>query len=85
MQWGYKSSPDPTPRTDDAGRFRVTSLVPGLKYNLALADDKNAAVPDQVKWLGLAFSNLVLQPGETKELGDVRLQPFPKEKQRTGR
>jgi hypothetical protein len=71
--------PSRNPRTDDQGRFRVEGLVPGLKYNLALYDSNGAVLPEQVKWLGLVFTDLVLQSGETKELGDVRLRPFPKE------
>jgi hypothetical protein len=71
---GYKPSPDP--QTDAEGRFKVEGLAPGLKYNLALAD--MAFDFDQIKWQGLVFANLVLKPGENKDLGDVRLQPFPK-------
>ncbi len=60
------------PRTDEQGRFRVERLVPGLKYNLALIE-----LGAQPKWEGLVFANLVLKPGETKDLGDVKLQPLP--------
>jgi hypothetical protein len=73
----YKPSPDP--RTDEQGRFRVEGLIPGLRYNLALVDEKGATRLEQVKWEGLAFRDLVLKPGETKDLGDVKLRPFPKE------
>jgi hypothetical protein len=73
---GYKPSPDP--RTDAEGRFSVAGLVPGLKYHLAWPETDSAFEPDQIKWKGLAFSNLVLKPGESKDLGDVKLQPFPK-------
>jgi RNA polymerase sigma factor (sigma-70 family) len=73
---GYKPSPDPV--TDEDGRFKVEGLVPGLKYNLAWMDQNGAFDFDQIKWKGLAFSNLVLKPGETKDLGDVKLEPFPK-------
>lgn len=73
---GYKPSPDP--RTDADGNFQVEGLIPGLKYNLALRDSQGAFAWDQIKWQGLAFSNLVLKPGESKDLGDVKLQPFPK-------
>src|SRR5579883_271538 len=66
------------PRTDEQGRFRVDHLVPGLKYNLALVDERGAISIEQVKWEGLVFAKLILKAGETKELGDVRLQPFPK-------
>ena len=75
----YKAFPEP--HTDADGRFQVDRLVPGLKYNLALYDRNGAVSPDQVKWLGLAFSNLILGSGETKDLGDVTLQQIPKEKE----
>jgi protocatechuate 3,4-dioxygenase beta subunit len=70
--------PDLSPRTDEQGRFRVERLVPGLKYNLALIDDRGAFEFEQIKWEGLVFAGLVLKAGEAKELGDVKLQPFPK-------
>jgi RNA polymerase sigma factor (sigma-70 family) len=73
----YKPSQDPA--TDAEGRFRVASLVPGVKYNLAQYDPTVFA---EFRWTGLAFANVVLKPGETRDLGDVRLQPFPREKDR---
>jgi protocatechuate 3,4-dioxygenase beta subunit len=73
---GGKPSRDPV--TDADGRFEVEGLVPGLKYNLAWMDQDGARDLEQVKWKGLAFANLVLKPGESKDLGDVKLQPFPK-------
>ncbi len=72
----YKPNPDP--QTDEDGRFRVEGLIPGLKYNLALMDARGATEVEQIKWIGLAFTNLVLKPGEAKDLGEVKLQPFPK-------
>ena len=58
------------PRTDENGRFSIDRLIPGLKYDLALTgrDRRNKE--------GIAFTNLVLKPGESKDLGDVTLQPF---------
>ncbi len=69
--------PSPDPHTDEQGRFRVERLVPGLKYNLALIDERGATSLEQIKWEGLVFANLVLRPGEAKDLGKVKLQPFP--------
>jgi hypothetical protein len=69
--------PSPHPRTDAKGRFRVEGLIPGLKYHLALSESDTQA--GQAKWKGLVFTNLVLTPGQTRDLGDVKLQPFPKE------
>ena len=62
---------------NDQGRFRIEGLIPGLKYNLALMDASGAS---EFERNGLAFANLVLKPGETKDLGDAKLQAFPKEK-----
>jgi RNA polymerase sigma factor (sigma-70 family) len=74
-RWAGKPSLDP--HTDDQGRFRIERLVPGLKYNLALVEEQGAIRFEQIKWPGLVFSNLILKAGEVKELGDVKLQPFP--------
>jgi hypothetical protein len=64
--------------TDEEGRFRYEGLIPGLKYNLALVDAGGATELEQVKWEGLVFRDLVLESGEDRALGDVKLQPFPK-------
>jgi RNA polymerase sigma factor (sigma-70 family) len=69
---------NPDPHTDENGRFKVEGLVPGLKYNLAWMDTRGGFDKDHFQWKGLVFSNLVLKPGEMKDLGDVKLQPFPK-------
>jgi RNA polymerase sigma factor (sigma-70 family) len=71
----YQPSSDP--KTDNEGRFKIECLIPGLKYNLVQMDSSGAFDFDQVKWTGLVFKGLVLQAGETKDLGDVTLQPFP--------
>jgi protocatechuate 3,4-dioxygenase beta subunit len=72
----FAGKPSPDPVTDEDGRFKVEGLIPGLKYNLGWMDQTDRF--DLEKWKGLAFSNLVLKSGETKALGDVKLQPFPK-------
>ncbi|HEY7312754.1 MAG TPA: sigma-70 family RNA polymerase sigma factor [Gemmataceae bacterium] len=74
----FAGQPSLDPRTDAQGRFQVERLVPGLKYNLALTDARGATRIEQIKWPGLVFRKLILKVGETKELGDVMLQPFPK-------
>jgi RNA polymerase sigma factor (sigma-70 family) len=71
-------APRRDPRTDAEGRFQVEGLVPGLKYNLAHVNTEGATELDQVKWVGLVFRDLVLTPGEAKDLGDVTRRPFPK-------
>jgi protocatechuate 3,4-dioxygenase beta subunit len=70
-------APRRDPRTDAEGRFQVEGLVPGLKYNLAHVNTEGATDLDQVKWVGLVFRDLVLTPGEAKDLGDVTRRPFP--------
>ncbi|HJT77281.1 MAG TPA: carboxypeptidase-like regulatory domain-containing protein, partial [Gemmataceae bacterium] len=74
----FAGQPSLDPKTDGEGRFRVEGLVPGLKYNLALYE-RGAVDFEQIRWDGLAFRGLVLKPGEAHDLGDVKLQPFPKE------
>ncbi len=69
---------DLEPHTDEQGRFHVERLIPGLKYNLALMDASGARRIEQIKWQGLVFAKLILKAGESKELGDVKLQPFPR-------
>ncbi len=51
------------------GRFRIEGLVPGLKYGARVFG------PSQ-KRLGVAFRELVVAPGQVKDLGDVQLKPF---------
>jgi hypothetical protein len=71
--------PDLDPKTDDIGRFRADGLVAGLKHNLARYDAAGATGFEEIRWLGLAFRGLVFKPGEDRDLGDVRLQPMPKD------
>ena len=59
----------PSGTTDGEGRFRVESLVPGQKY-AAIVIGLNAG--DE---FGSLFQNIVLKPGESKDLGDVRSVP----------
>jgi protocatechuate 3,4-dioxygenase beta subunit len=75
----FAGQPDPDPKTDEDGRFHVERLVPGLRYNLAQFEYDATLGPGEYRWEGLAFRGLVLKPGEARDLGDVKLQPFPKE------
>jgi beta-lactamase regulating signal transducer with metallopeptidase domain len=63
-QLDYGSLP-PGLRADEQGRFRVSGLVPGLKYNLRV-------------WQGRGISrepikDVIIKAGETRDLGDVKL------------
>lgn len=57
-----------TVETNHAGEFRIDELVPGLTYAGEIRDFKSH------KQIGLAFANLVLKPGETRNLGDIHLK-----------
>jgi RNA polymerase sigma factor (sigma-70 family) len=58
----------PPPTTDEGGRFRFDRLVPGLKYS--------AYLPGISPSPGLGFKDVTVAPGETKDLGDLKVQPF---------
>jgi RNA polymerase sigma factor (sigma-70 family) len=49
------------------GRFRVEGLVPGLKYGATASDGFN--------YLGELFRDLIVAPGEVKDLGDIKTVP----------
>jgi hypothetical protein len=57
-------------RTDPEGRFRVEGLVPGLRYHLKALEDGSP----ETDYL---FRNLPLKPGESRDLGDVRVTQKP--------
>jgi hypothetical protein len=58
----------PGGQTDEEGRFRLEQLVPGLRYSAEIYRGTGM-------FAGMAFENLVLKPGEVKELGDIRSKP----------
>jgi beta-lactamase regulating signal transducer with metallopeptidase domain len=54
-------------KLDVQGRFRFEGLVPGLRYSAAV--DGQGVMPDRE-----AFRDVRVSPGETKDLGDLRLR-----------
>jgi len=54
-------------KTDREGRFRIAALLPGCEFRLSDGDGE------------LSFGGALLS-GQTKGLGDVKLQPLPKER-----
>jgi hypothetical protein len=52
--------------SDSEGRFRVERLVPGLRYSCDIHRCSDGS------FAGMAFDNLVLKPGEIRDLGDIR-------------
>ena len=53
-------------RTDEAGRFHVVGLIPGPRYSLNVSIDSTIFPGSQI------FEDVILEPGETRDLGDVR-------------
>jgi RNA polymerase sigma factor (sigma-70 family) len=54
-------------RADDDGRFAVDGLVPGLRYSAT--SRSGFEVP------GILFKDVVVAPGEAKDLGNLKVQP----------
>jgi hypothetical protein len=66
-QFGPRSYfPFVKPTLNRDGRFRIEGLIPGVRDDLATRDDQTAR--DNFA------SGLNLQPGETRDLGDVRVK-----------
>jgi hypothetical protein len=53
--------------TDEEGRFRIEPVVPGQRYTVNVV-----GLPNPEDEFGTVFEDLVLEPGETKDLGDVK-------------
>jgi hypothetical protein len=53
-------------QTDKDGKFYIEALVPGMKYTMA--------VMVKGQFIGFAFDDLQVKPGETKDLGDVQVK-----------
>jgi hypothetical protein len=55
---------------DKEGKFRI-GLVPGQKFGLTVIKS-----PYRLEISGKDVKDLTLRPGETKDLGDVRVKPM---------
>ena len=62
-------SPLQDPRPDDDGRFRIEGLIPGVAYDLGARNGNTS--------FGTFATGLKLQPGETRDLGDVKAAQAP--------
>lgn len=58
----------PDLNTDAEGRFRIDRLVPGQRYSAKIYRGVGL-------FAGMAFENLVVRPGEVRDLGDIRTKP----------
>jgi RNA polymerase sigma factor (sigma-70 family) len=81
LGWRYPSFPAPgmappaEPFTTDAeGRFRVEGLAPGMKFDVTFPSDAKKATTFSA---GEALKGQSLEPGQTKDLGDVRVTATP--------
>jgi hypothetical protein len=54
------------------GKFRIDGLAPGLKYGLSVT--KESIYRLQVR--GKDLENLMVRPGQTKDLGDIEVKPM---------
>ena len=59
-------------RTDRQGRFRITGLIPGLKWRAVYVQEGGM-------FTGQVLRSVTFQAGETKELGDIRVKPIEDE------
>jgi hypothetical protein len=88
LGWRYPSLPAPGMAppadaftTDGEGRFRVEGLAPGLKFEITLPGaEKNAAAFSA----GEALKDLSLEPGQARDLGDVRVKAVPQPRKTEG-
>src|SRR5262249_51466543 len=56
-------------RTDKDGRFRIEGLAPGLNYRVQIQRGMFVLSPE-----GKQAERATLKPGETKDLGDLRIR-----------
>jgi RNA polymerase sigma factor (sigma-70 family) len=54
------------------GKFRLDGLAPGLAYNLGVSKGYYGLETE-----GPELKGLTIKPGETKDLGDIRVKPMP--------
>ncbi|MEM7316695.1 MAG: carboxypeptidase regulatory-like domain-containing protein, partial [Planctomycetota bacterium] len=56
-------------KTDDGGRFELTMVLPDFPIRI------QALHPNRTELLGTLFEEVILQPGEVRNLGDVEVKP----------
>ena len=65
------SNPSRIP-TDENGNFRLTGIVPGKSYGASVSAPRKYMNGMMNMNIGDAFSGVVVKPGETKDLGQLR-------------
>jgi beta-lactamase regulating signal transducer with metallopeptidase domain len=72
---GFDHNPDPgvgesaAVEIDSKGRFRMDQMIPGQRYTAEIYRGMGRFAG------GVAFENLVVRPGEVRDLGDIRPKP----------
>jgi protocatechuate 3,4-dioxygenase beta subunit len=69
-------------RTGKDGRFEISGLMPGLKYTGGVTGTDTMNGRRYIAERGLIFNDVTIDPGQTKDLGDLQIkprQPTPKE------
>ncbi|MAD81069.1 MAG: hypothetical protein CMJ50_09545 [Planctomycetaceae bacterium] len=67
---GKRVSPTRIP-VDEQGRFKITGLIPGWHYSARVSALRMVRNQMGNKFLGQAFVNETVEPGEARELGDL--------------
>ncbi|WP_435011044.1 sigma-70 family RNA polymerase sigma factor [Tundrisphaera lichenicola] len=63
--------------TGDDARFRIERLIPGFKYYAMVLEGQGKRKPPQsFSNLGHLLDGVTVAPGEVKDLGDLKPQPF---------
>ena len=58
---------------DADGRFELQGLVPGATYQLSWVESRLRTVDEPDPLRGRVTGNLVLKPGEVRDLGEVKV------------
>jgi beta-lactamase regulating signal transducer with metallopeptidase domain/protocatechuate 3,4-dioxygenase beta subunit/5-hydroxyisourate hydrolase-like protein (transthyretin family) len=67
-----RSSADQIP-VDSEGRFRLDGIAPGWKYSAWAVAPRKMQGQMTSRGIGRVFDDLTLQPGEDRDLGDIRV------------
>ncbi|HEV3260671.1 MAG TPA: sigma-70 family RNA polymerase sigma factor [Gemmataceae bacterium] len=68
LSFGSRPSQMSDLRTDKHGKLGIDALIPGLRYNIEIMEEG-------YRITGYVEENLMVKPGEVKDLGDVKADP----------
>jgi len=67
-----RASPTQIP-VDEQGRFELNGLIPGWKYSARVFAPRKNQGRLRKAYIGMAFSDVEVKPGESRDLGDLRV------------